>query len=208
METAPAPLPNGIEPAAIAAQPVPPLLTDSTPVMSEARLTKAVETAPAVAFKKPASEPIVSEGVDRAPVLLIEVVPVEPNAAVLARELPENEVVDVAYVVVEFVVVNPPLKARAVVVALPGNGYAKELVTRHAPFTMMQPLTRVMPLANVEVAVPVCAKLRTDNPPENVDVADEKFAIAPIENFVPGDDVAIPKLPLESIVSAGVVDVA
>ena len=66
-----------------------------------------------------------SDGVVSVPFAAIEVVPVEPNAAVLARELPENEVVDVAYVVVEFVVVNPPLKARAVVVALPGNGYAK-----------------------------------------------------------------------------------
>ncbi len=50
-----------IEFAWIAPQPVPPLPTGRTPVISDARLIAAVDTAPAVAFKKPESEPIESE---------------------------------------------------------------------------------------------------------------------------------------------------
>ena len=45
------------------------------------------------------------DGVERTPVAAMEVVPVEPNAAVLARTRPENSLVDVA-----LVAINPPLK--------------------------------------------------------------------------------------------------
>ena len=49
---------------------------------------------------------------------------VEPNAPVLPVTRPAYVFVLVADVVVEFVVVNPPLKARAVVVAFEGKRYA------------------------------------------------------------------------------------
>ena len=39
-----------------------------------------------------------------------------------------------------------------------------------APLMNMQPLRRVMPLLKVLVAVPVCAKFKTERPPEKVEV--------------------------------------
>ena len=61
------------------------------------------------------------DGVVRSPLLATEVVPMEPNAAVLAREELANDVVVVAFVAVAFVVVSPTLKAIWVVVALFGK---------------------------------------------------------------------------------------
>ena len=55
---APVPFPSRSAFAAKEATPVPPFITGRIPVMSEARFTRAVVTAPAVAFKKPESEPI------------------------------------------------------------------------------------------------------------------------------------------------------
>jgi hypothetical protein len=50
------PLPYGIAPLAMFAHPVPPFTTGRMPVMSVARLITAVESAPAVPFKKPVSD--------------------------------------------------------------------------------------------------------------------------------------------------------
>ena len=52
-------------PLAMFAHPVPPFATGRTPVISDVRLTRAVATAPAVAFKKPDNEPIEKFDVDR-----------------------------------------------------------------------------------------------------------------------------------------------
>ena len=57
----PVPLPYGIAPVAKLAHPVPPLATGRMPVTSVARFTNAVAIAPAVAFRKPLSEPIERE---------------------------------------------------------------------------------------------------------------------------------------------------
>ena len=55
------------------------------------------------------------------PAASIVVEAVEPNDAVFPVTRPAYVFVDVAFVVVEFVVVSPPLKARAVEVALLGK---------------------------------------------------------------------------------------
>ena len=63
----------------------------------------------------------------------------------------------VAYVVVEFVVVKPPLNAICVLVALLGKRYENELPPeneRQVLFTEKQPPERLIPLAKVEVADP------------------------------------------------------
>ena len=87
---------------------VPPFGTVRMPVTSLARLTSAVPTAPAVAFKNPESEAMESDGVMSAPVVLIVVVPVPPTASVFA----ENAEVDAfAIVVCPFCVV--PVKVFA-----------------------------------------------------------------------------------------------
>ena len=53
VESCPVPLPKGMVPDWMAAQPVPPFGTVRTPVTSEARLIREVATAPAVALRKP-----------------------------------------------------------------------------------------------------------------------------------------------------------
>jgi len=53
VERAEEPLPYGITPVAMLAQPVPPFATGRIPVTSLARLTRAVDRAPAVALRKP-----------------------------------------------------------------------------------------------------------------------------------------------------------
>ena len=62
--------------------PVPPLATGSTSVTSVLKETSDVAMAPAEALRKPFKEPIVSDGVESAPVLEMVVVPVPPMAAV------------------------------------------------------------------------------------------------------------------------------
>ena len=62
-----------------------------------------------------------SEGVERAPFVAMDVVPVEPNAAVFPRNVEAKRDVVVAEVPVALVKVSPPLKAICVVVALPTN---------------------------------------------------------------------------------------
>ena len=59
--------------------PVPPFVSGRTPVTLEARLTRAVEITPPVACRKPESEPMERDGVERAPVAEIVVVPVLPK---------------------------------------------------------------------------------------------------------------------------------
>ena len=58
------------------------------------------------------------------PAASIVVDALEPNDAVFPVTRPAYVFVDVAYVVVEFVVVSPPLKARVVEVAFEGKRYA------------------------------------------------------------------------------------
>ena len=108
------------------------------------------------------------------PAASIVVLAVPPNAPVLPVTLPAYEFVEVAYVVVEFVVVSPPLKARAVDVALLGNKYENVADVMQLPFCKKHPPESAMPLAKVEVAV-VDATLRVpiESPPVNVDVAVE-----------------------------------
>jgi len=86
--------------------------------------------------------------------------------------------VEVAFVVVALVPValvndKPPLNAISVVVALLGKRYENELPlenVRHMLFTEKHPLERLIPLANVEVAVPVWLKFKRETFPENVEV--------------------------------------
>ena len=81
-----------------------------------------------------------------------------PKYPVLPNTLAAKEFVEVAFVVVENVVVNPPLNASAVVVALFGKRYENELPlekVRQELAMAKQPLARLMPLENVELAAPV-----------------------------------------------------
>src|SRR6185503_3664267 len=59
--SAPDPFPYVTAPEATAAHPVPPFPTGNTPVTSDARLTRAVETAPATALRNPVTFPSVNE---------------------------------------------------------------------------------------------------------------------------------------------------
>jgi len=81
----------------------------------------------------------------------------------------------VAFVVVEKVVVRPPLSARAVVVALLGKRYENELPPeklKQVLLTEKQPEARLIPLANVLVAVvEPTFNVETERPPANVEVA-------------------------------------
>jgi hypothetical protein len=79
----------------ILAHPVPPFDTPKTPVTSLARFTNAVDTTPAVALRKPESEPMVSEF--EATRLVDEAVPVTAR------------LVEVAFVVVVFAKMFPPV---------------------------------------------------------------------------------------------------
>ena len=74
------PFPYGMTPAAIAAQPVPPFPMERIPVMSEARFTRAVVTAPVVALRKPVSEPMERFEVKR----FVELAVVEKKEVVVA----------------------------------------------------------------------------------------------------------------------------
>src|SRR3989344_1189132 len=74
------PCPYGMAPVWMFAQPVPPFPTGRTPVTSLARLTRAVATAPAVAFKNPESEPIERFVVKR----FVELAVVEKKLVVVA----------------------------------------------------------------------------------------------------------------------------
>ena len=90
-----------------------------------------------LAASRPDKDATVRDGVVRAPVLLMVVEAEPPNAAVVPVTREEKEeLVVVAFVPVALAKTNgpvsvveaevsPPLKAKSVVVALEGNGYAK-----------------------------------------------------------------------------------
>ena len=114
VESAPVPLPKSTVPAWMFPQPVPPKLTARVVVPETAPL-------PLVTRSELVVLVTVREGVERAPVLLMEVVPVCPKDAMFERWFVVKKLVVVAEVAVAFVAVSPPLKLRSVVVALLGN---------------------------------------------------------------------------------------
>ena len=116
------PLPYGMAPDWMAAQPVPPFETGRTPVTSLARLMRAVATAPAVAFRKPVTFEKVNEF--DATRFVVEAVPLTARAPLK----------------VEVAVVEVALKAGAVVVPYEVMPFRKSAL----PMT-----SRILPVVDV-----------------------------------------------------------
>ena len=119
----------------------------------------AAETAPAVALRRPPSEPMVSVGAVSAPLAAIEVVAEPPTASVFAEK---------------FVVEAPPVRVRSVVVALLGNGYPIAFVTVTAPVApeswIPEPaVSEVTKLVEVAIAYVVPSTPAPRRPPEKAE---------------------------------------